>query len=125
MSILVSHMMLKEGGDDERGGPAYGGSQSQELQKRNLGSLSLPVLSKSDSNASYLRAARAGNLEKALEYLKTGVDINICNQVPLSHVKWYKGCVRDVFVAVLYRFHHSVSFVAPSVEWSECSPSSL
>uniref|UniRef100_A0A3B3R4Z1 Ankyrin 3 n=1 Tax=Paramormyrops kingsleyae TaxID=1676925 RepID=A0A3B3R4Z1_9TELE len=31
----------------------------------------------SDSNASYLRAARAGNLEKALDYLKTGVDINI------------------------------------------------
>lgn len=35
----------------------------------------------SDSNASYLRAARAGNLEKVLDYLKTGVDINICNQV--------------------------------------------
>lgn len=34
-----------------------------------------------DSNASYLRAARAGNLEKVLDYLKTGVDINICNQV--------------------------------------------
>uniref|UniRef100_UPI001EAF58D5 ankyrin-3-like n=1 Tax=Oncorhynchus gorbuscha TaxID=8017 RepID=UPI001EAF58D5 len=33
-----------------------------------------------DSNASYLRAARAGNLEKALDYLKTGVEINICNQ---------------------------------------------
>ncbi len=35
----------------------------------------------SDSNASYLRAARAGNFEKVLDYLKTGVDINICNQV--------------------------------------------
>lgn len=35
----------------------------------------------SDSNASYLRAARAGNLEKVLDYLKSGVDINICNQV--------------------------------------------
>ncbi|XP_028976084.2 rho-related BTB domain-containing protein 1-like isoform X2 [Esox lucius] len=34
----------------------------------------------SDSKASYLRAARAGNLEKALDYLKTGVEINICNQ---------------------------------------------
>ncbi|XP_028819419.1 ankyrin-3 isoform X37 [Denticeps clupeoides] len=39
---------------------------------------------KSDSNASYLRAARAGNLEKALEYLKSGVDINICNQNGLN-----------------------------------------
>lgn len=35
----------------------------------------------SDSNASYLRAARAGNLEKVLDYLKSGVEINICNQV--------------------------------------------
>ncbi|GCC43297.1 hypothetical protein chiPu_0027479, partial [Chiloscyllium punctatum] len=34
-----------------------------------------------DTNASYLRAARAGNLEKALDYIKAGVDINICNQV--------------------------------------------
>ncbi|RMC11749.1 hypothetical protein DUI87_11873 [Hirundo rustica rustica] len=34
----------------------------------------------SDTNASYLRAARAGNLEKALDYLKNGVDINISNQ---------------------------------------------
>uniref|UniRef100_A0A3B4UA26 Ankyrin 3 n=1 Tax=Seriola dumerili TaxID=41447 RepID=A0A3B4UA26_SERDU len=33
-----------------------------------------------DVNACYLRAARAGNLEKALDYLKNGVDINICNQ---------------------------------------------
>ncbi|KAM8924146.1 ankyrin-3 isoform 2-T2 [Pelodytes ibericus] len=39
---------------------------------------------KSDTNASYLRAARSGNLEKALDYLKTGVDINICNQNGLN-----------------------------------------
>lgn len=38
-------------------------------------------LFQSDANASYLRAARAGNLEKALDYLKNGVDINISNQV--------------------------------------------
>lgn len=39
------------------------------------------VFPQTDVNACYLRAARAGNLEKALEYLKNGVDINICNQV--------------------------------------------
>ncbi|XP_059374775.1 ankyrin-3-like isoform X20 [Carassius carassius] len=39
---------------------------------------------KPDSNGSYLRAARAGNLEKVLDYLKTGVDINICNQNGLN-----------------------------------------
>lgn len=35
----------------------------------------------SDSSASFLRAARAGNLDKVVEYLKGGVDINTCNQV--------------------------------------------
>ncbi|KAL2780821.1 ankyrin-2 isoform 40 [Daubentonia madagascariensis] len=35
---------------------------------------------KSDSNASFLRAARAGNLDKVVEYLKGGIDINTCNQ---------------------------------------------
>ncbi|XP_072414011.1 ankyrin-3 isoform X25 [Chiloscyllium punctatum] len=39
---------------------------------------------KTDTNASYLRAARAGNLEKALDYIKAGVDINICNQNGLN-----------------------------------------
>ncbi|XP_056626697.1 ankyrin-3 isoform X6 [Triplophysa dalaica] len=39
---------------------------------------------KTDSNASYLRAARAGNLEKALDYIKSGVDLNICNQNGLN-----------------------------------------
>ncbi|XP_078079053.1 ankyrin 3b [Mustelus asterias] len=39
---------------------------------------------KTDTNASYLRAARAGNLEKALDYVKAGVDINICNQNGLN-----------------------------------------
>jgi len=40
---------------------------------------------KSDANASYLRAARAGHLEKALDYIKNGVDINICNQVSCGY----------------------------------------
>ncbi|XP_061769917.1 ankyrin-2-like isoform X4 [Nerophis ophidion] len=39
---------------------------------------------KSDSNTSFLRAARAGNIDKVLEYLKGGVDINTCNQNGLN-----------------------------------------
>ncbi|XP_049424756.1 ankyrin-2b isoform X1 [Epinephelus fuscoguttatus] len=39
---------------------------------------------KSDSNTSFLRAARAGNIEKVLEYLKGGVDISTCNQNGLN-----------------------------------------
>ncbi|XP_061491074.1 ankyrin-3 isoform X5 [Rhineura floridana] len=54
--------------------------------------------SKSDTNASYLRAARAGNLEKALDYLKSGVDINICNQNGLNalHLASKEGHVEVV-----------------------------
>ncbi|KAF4102112.1 hypothetical protein G5714_016912 [Onychostoma macrolepis] len=57
---------------------------------------------KSDSNASYLRAARAGNIEKVLDYLKTGVDINICNQNGLNalHLASKEGHV-DVVAELL------------------------
>lgn len=41
----------------------------------------------SDSNTSFLRAARAGNIDKVLEYLKGGVDISTCNQVS----QWHAG----------------------------------
>nr|XP_021335902.1 ankyrin-3 isoform X4 [Danio rerio] len=53
---------------------------------------------KTDSNASYLRAARAGNIEKALDYIKTGVDINICNQNGLNalHLASKEGHVEVV-----------------------------
>uniref|UniRef100_A0A674CD19 Ankyrin-2-like n=1 Tax=Salmo trutta TaxID=8032 RepID=A0A674CD19_SALTR len=39
---------------------------------------------RSDSNTSFLRAARAGNIDKVLEYLKGGVDIGTCNQNGLN-----------------------------------------
>uniref|UniRef100_A0A670IRL4 Ankyrin 2 n=1 Tax=Podarcis muralis TaxID=64176 RepID=A0A670IRL4_PODMU len=42
------------------------------------------LFSQSDSNASFLRAARAGNLDKVVEYLKGGIDINTCNQNGLN-----------------------------------------
>ncbi|XP_041426173.1 ankyrin-3 isoform X36 [Xenopus laevis] len=53
---------------------------------------------KTDTNASYLRAARSGNLEKALDYLKNGVDINICNQNGLNalHLTSKEGHVEIV-----------------------------
>uniref|UniRef100_A0AAZ3QBM3 Ankyrin 2a, neuronal n=1 Tax=Oncorhynchus tshawytscha TaxID=74940 RepID=A0AAZ3QBM3_ONCTS len=37
-------------------------------------------------NTSFLRAARAGNIDKVLEYLKGGVNISTCNQVLRSNV---------------------------------------
>ncbi|XP_056905060.1 ankyrin-3-like isoform X27 [Takifugu flavidus] len=51
-----------------------------------------------DVNACYLRSARAGNLEKTLDYLKNGVDINICNQNGLNalHLASKEGHVEVV-----------------------------
>eukprot|EP00074_Homo_sapiens_P080386 XP_011542797.1 ankyrin-1 isoform X5 [Homo sapiens] len=37
---------------------------------------------KADAATSFLRAARSGNLDKALDHLRNGVDINTCNQGP-------------------------------------------
>ncbi|XP_064272162.1 ankyrin-2 isoform X32 [Passer domesticus] len=53
-------------------------------EKCNGGSQRRKRPKKSDSNASFLRAARAGNLDKVVEYLKSGIDINTCNQNGLN-----------------------------------------
>jgi len=37
------------------------------------------IVLQTDGNASFLRAARAGNLDKVLEYLKGSIDINTSN----------------------------------------------
>eukprot|EP00063_Salmo_salar_P087211 XP_014062046.1 PREDICTED: ankyrin-2-like isoform X7 [Salmo salar] len=47
-------------------------------------SLEITMMQKSDSNTSFLRAARAGNIDKVLEYLKGGVNISTCNQNGLN-----------------------------------------
>ncbi|XP_032915420.1 ankyrin-2 isoform X37 [Catharus ustulatus] len=65
--------MNEEAAQKSDGGEKYnGGSQRRKRPK------------KSDSNASFLRAARAGNLDKVVEYLKSGIDINTCNQNGLN-----------------------------------------
>ena len=43
-------------------------------------------LLQSDDSASFLRAARGGNSEKVLEYLKNGIDINTCNAVSRENI---------------------------------------
>ncbi|XP_036407667.1 ankyrin-3 isoform X2 [Megalops cyprinoides] len=73
-------------------------AEEEKDKKRKPRKRSRDPKKKSDSNASYLRAARAGNLEKALDYLKTGVDINICNQNGLNalHLASKEGHVEVV-----------------------------
>ncbi|XP_045686656.1 ankyrin-2 isoform X12 [Phyllostomus hastatus] len=55
--------------------PDYYGCNSEDTAE---------LRARSDSNASFLRAARAGNLDKVVEYLKGGIDINTCNQNGLN-----------------------------------------
>ncbi|CAH2322232.1 ankyrin-3 isoform X14 [Pelobates cultripes] len=59
-------------------------AEEESKEKRRHRKRSRDRKKKSDTNASYLRAARSGNLEKALDYLKSGIDINVCNQNGLN-----------------------------------------
>lgn len=43
-------------------------------------------LLQADAGNSFLRAARSGNLDKALEHIKNGIDINTANQVREPHI---------------------------------------
>nr|XP_030699751.1 ankyrin-3 isoform X2 [Globicephala melas] len=74
------------------------GAESTPPAQGDSGSYYSQSSRKSDANASYLRAARAGHLEKALDYIKNGVDINICNQNGLNalHLASKEGHVEVV-----------------------------
>ncbi|CAN2388904.1 Ankyrin 2 [Pristimantis euphronides] len=58
--------------------------REKERRRRKITRDRLDRKRKSDSNTSFLKAARSGNLDKVLEYLKGGVDINTCNQNGLN-----------------------------------------
>ncbi|XP_073496322.1 ankyrin-2 isoform X14 [Phyllobates terribilis] len=66
-------MMNEESTPKTDGAEKYNGTNLRRKRPR-----------KSDSNTSFLKAARSGNLDKVLEYLKGGVDINTCNQNGLN-----------------------------------------
>ncbi|XP_077089096.1 uncharacterized protein ank1b isoform X9 [Siphateles boraxobius] len=53
---------------------------------------------RADTTTSFLRAARSGNLEKALDHIKNGIDINIANQNGLNglHLASKEGHVKMV-----------------------------
>nr|XP_020472167.1 ankyrin-3-like isoform X4 [Monopterus albus] len=72
--------------------------EEKEKERKRTRKRSRDVKKKTDVNACYLRAARAGNLEKALDYLENGVDINICNQNGLNalHLASKEGHVEVV-----------------------------
>lgn len=60
-----------------------------------------------EGSAAFLRAARAGNLEKVLEILRLGTDINTCNANGLNalHLASKEGHV-EVCIQLCYPSNH-------------------
>lgn len=77
-----------------------------------------------DGMASFLRAARSGNLEKVLEYLKGSIDINTCNANGLNalHLASKEGHVAVVSELLRRGANVNASTKVPSSAW--CHPPS-
>ncbi|XP_078018289.1 uncharacterized protein ank1b isoform X2 [Epinephelus lanceolatus] len=69
--------------------------EEEKIKKRNR---SRDRRRKADAATSFLRAARSGNLDKALDHLKNGIDINTANQNGLNglHLASKEGHVKMV-----------------------------
>ncbi|XP_029459583.1 ankyrin-1 isoform X5 [Rhinatrema bivittatum] len=72
--------------------------KEKEESKKKRRSRSRDRKKKADAVTSFLRAARSGNLDKALDHLRNGVDINTCNQNGLNalHLASKEGHVKMV-----------------------------
>nr|XP_054600849.1 ankyrin-1 isoform X3 [Nothobranchius furzeri] len=69
--------------------------EEEKIKKRNR---SRDRRRKADAATSFLRAARSGNLDKALDHIRNGIDINIANQNGLNglHLASKEGHVKMV-----------------------------
>ncbi|KAM7393103.1 hypothetical protein PAMA_007968 [Pampus argenteus] len=69
--------------------------EEEKIKKRNR---SRDRRRKADAATSFLRAARSGNLDKALDHIRNGIDINISNQNGLNglHLASKEGHVKMV-----------------------------
>nr|XP_045000416.1 ankyrin-2 isoform X4 [Jaculus jaculus] len=76
-------MMSEDAAQKSDSGEKFNGCSQRRKRPKKVPGRRRARLS-SDSNASFLRAARAGNLDKVVEYLKGGIDINTCNQNGLN-----------------------------------------
>ncbi|XP_072915969.1 ankyrin-1-like isoform X9 [Hemitrygon akajei] len=72
--------------------------EKKEEEKRKKRNRSRERRKKADTATSFLRAARSGNLDKLLDYLKNGAEINTCNQNGLNalHLASKEGHVKVV-----------------------------
>uniref|UniRef100_A0A8C1JVG3 Ankyrin-1 n=1 Tax=Cyprinus carpio TaxID=7962 RepID=A0A8C1JVG3_CYPCA len=80
--------------------------KEKEEEKAKKRSRSRDKKRKTDAGTSFLRAARSGNLEKALDHIKNGIDINTANQNGLNglHLASKEGHVK----MVLELLHHGI-----------------
>uniref|UniRef100_A0A8C5IF51 Uncharacterized protein n=1 Tax=Junco hyemalis TaxID=40217 RepID=A0A8C5IF51_JUNHY len=68
------------------------------------------TLKPADAATSFLRAARSGNLDKALDHLRNGVDINTCNQVGETHRA--SGIISRLFCGVFQKGNTALHIAA-------------
>uniref|UniRef100_A0A672PCD0 Ankyrin-1-like n=1 Tax=Sinocyclocheilus grahami TaxID=75366 RepID=A0A672PCD0_SINGR len=80
--------------------------KEKEEEKAKKRSRSRDKKRKADAGTSFLRAARSGNLEKALDHIKNGIDVNTANQNGLNglHLASKEGHVK----MVLELLHHGI-----------------
>ncbi|CAF3574520.1 unnamed protein product [Rotaria sordida] len=73
-------------------------SRPSSIKLPPLPAVNYPQYNQSDGNSGFLRAARAGNLEKVLEYLRSSIDINTSNANGLNalHLASKEGHVNIV-----------------------------
>uniref|UniRef100_A0A8C2HVQ4 Ankyrin 1, erythrocytic a n=1 Tax=Cyprinus carpio TaxID=7962 RepID=A0A8C2HVQ4_CYPCA len=84
----------------------------REKEKRCTGMPTKTIICGADAATSFLRAARSGNLEKALDHIKNGIDINTANQNGLNglHLASKEGHVK----MVLELLHHGIVLETPT-----------
>ncbi|XP_061732700.1 ankyrin-1-like isoform X2 [Nerophis ophidion] len=72
--------------------------EEEKIKKRNRSRDRRRKVGMADATTSFLRAARSGNLDKALDHIKNGIDINIANQNGLNglHLASKEGHVKMV-----------------------------
>nr|XP_061783302.1 ankyrin-1-like isoform X7 [Nerophis lumbriciformis] len=72
--------------------------EEEKIKKRNRSRDRRRKVGMADATTSFLRAARSGNLDKALDHIKNGININIANQNGLNglHLASKEGHVKMV-----------------------------
>lgn len=56
-----------------------------------------------DGNTSFLRAARAGNLDRVLEHLKNNIDINTSNAVSIRYSLLLFIVITIIIITIIFK----------------------